>query len=114
MPGESGNMSDRFCVAIYYAARSYVELQTFAIDGASIEVEIPLSVLPRQLGAAVAGDRLRIQFRGGSAKPSPILKVVILSKEKALGRQVLRLGILDWDKVARYWRVRTEGTGESD
>ena len=112
MPGSSGSMPDDFCVAIYYAARSYVELPAPTLNGAAVEVAIPLSVLPRQLAEAAVGDRLRIQFRGKNVKKSPLLKALIVGKEKTLGRHVLRLEILDWNKLARYWRVRIEETGE--
>ena len=113
MPGENGSLSEHFCVAIYYAARSYVEVQAPAMTGATVEIAIPLSSLPRQLAVAVMGDRLRIQFRSKKVKPSPMLNVVIIGKQKDLGRHVFQLEVLDWDKLARYWRIRTEEPGDS-
>ena len=105
---ESDSVPSDYWVVVYYAARGYVELQTPTITGGIVEVGIPFSIVPRKLATAMAGDRLRIQFRGKGMKPSPTLKVRIAHKQKALGRHVLQLEILDWDKLARYWRIRIE------
>jgi hypothetical protein len=101
-------MPSEVSVAIYYAARSFVQLPAPAVTGGKVEVAIPLSVVPSKLAAAAPGDRLRMQFRDSDARSSPMLNVRIANKQKALGQHVLELEILDWDKLARYWRVRIE------
>jgi hypothetical protein len=105
--GEKSMLSD-VCVAVYYAARSFVELPAPTMTGNTVEVTIPSSTVPRKLATAAPGDRLRMQFRAGGSRPSPMLNVRITNKQRTLGQHVLELEILDWDKLARYWRLRIE------
>lgn len=95
---------DEFCVAVYYAERSCVEFASPTVSGNLIEVSAPLSVMPRRLADTSRGERLRVRFRGKHAKPSPLLDAAVVDKQRILGRHLLRLEVVEWDKLARYWR----------
>jgi hypothetical protein len=110
MSGESDSVDGNLRVAVYYAARSFVEVPAPAITGAELEVTIPLSIIPRRLATVAPGHVLRIQFRGSSLEHGPLLNATVTDKAKALGQYQLKLRILDWDKLARYWRTRIENS----
>jgi hypothetical protein len=101
-----------FEVAIYHAARRYVEIANPPIVGSAIEVTLPMSSIPSKLATAVVGDRIRIRLNGTDAQTSPMLWAVIEEKARQLESFRLTLGIQEWDKLARYWRARFEAAGK--
>jgi hypothetical protein len=111
MSTEDGDSSE-FSAAVYYAPRSYVEIESPQIAGDTVEIAIPLTELPTKLASADLGAHLRIQFRGKRAKPSPLLNAAIRNIERTDDRQIMHLQVLDWDRLARYWRLRSETPNE--
>ncbi len=101
-------------VAIYYAARNYVEIERPTIVGSAIQVAIPITVAPVKLATAAVGDRIRIQIHGVDGQASPILRAVVAAKAEALASHRLVVAIEEWDKLARYWRTRFESAGDTD
>jgi hypothetical protein len=101
-------------VAIYYAARSYVEIERPTIVGSAIQVAIPLTVAPPKLATAAVGDRMRIRIHGVDGQASPILRAVVVAKAEELASHRLVVAIEEWDKLARYWRARFEAASDTD
>ena len=114
MPEERQRARGDFCVVIYYAPRSYVEIERPIVVGSVLEVAIAVTAVPPKLATAAAGDRIRIQLHGVEGQTSPILGAIIAAKAEEPGSHRLKVRIEEWDKLARYWRARFEAGAETE